>query len=60
MPRTLDEKNRRARQTNPQKSGIRTGNPQLEPHAGGEARSAPRRHAPRRRVKAKAGAPSGD
>jgi hypothetical protein len=34
MPRRLDEKNRRADQVNPTKSGIRTGNPQLEAKAG--------------------------
>lgn len=57
MPRRLDEKNRRARQVNPLKSGVRTGNPQLESHEPHEVRSSPRQRKPRRRgaVKAKHG-----
>jgi hypothetical protein len=49
MRRSLDEKNRRARQVNPVKSGIRTGNPQLESHEADEVRSSPGQRAPRRR-----------
>jgi hypothetical protein len=33
MPRTLDEKNKAADRVNPTKSGIRSGNPELEPEA---------------------------
>jgi hypothetical protein len=61
MPRTLDRKNRRARQLNPLKSGIRTGNPQLEAHDADEVRFSPRQRAPRRpgAAKAKPGVRSG-
>jgi hypothetical protein len=48
MPRSLDEKNRHARQLNPAKMGIRTGNPQLESHEPHEVRSSPRQRKPRR------------
>lgn len=34
MPKKLDEDNRRAPRTNPLRSGVRTGNPQLEPGSG--------------------------
>jgi hypothetical protein len=33
MPRALDEKNKDADRVNPTKSGMRTGNPQLEPES---------------------------
>lgn len=51
MPRSLDQKNRRARQVNPKRSGVRTGNPQLESHEADEVRSSPRQRPPRRRGK---------
>jgi hypothetical protein len=50
VPRKLDEKNRRATKLNPTRSGVRTGNPQLESHEGGEQRDSPRQRAPRRRA----------
>jgi hypothetical protein len=34
MADKLERENRRADKVNPDKSGIRTGNPQLDPHAG--------------------------
>jgi hypothetical protein len=57
MPRSLDEKNRHAPEVNPAKSGIRTGNAQLESHEPREVRSSPRQRKPRRpgAVKAKQG-----
>lgn len=39
MTRRLDDKNRRAAEVNPSKSGIRTGNPQLEPKTGAPRRA---------------------
>lgn len=48
MPRKTDDENRRAAEVNPAKSGIRTGNPQLEPYEGGAVRASPRQRAPRR------------
>jgi hypothetical protein len=47
VARKPDDDNRRAAEVNPTKSGIRTGNPQLEPHDEGEVRASPRK--PRRR-----------
>ena len=52
MPRRLDDKNRRADQVNPSKSGVRTGNPQLEPKAGTPRRA---RRGKRRTVRVKSG-----
>lgn len=52
MSKKLDENNRRAPRVNPGKSGIRTGNPQLEPGSGEGGRA----NRPKRRpVKAKEG-----
>ncbi len=48
MRRSIDEKNRQARQVNPLKSGVRTGNPQLESHDADEVRSSPRQRPKRR------------
>lgn len=47
MPRKPAEENVRAEHVNPEKSGIRTGNPQLAAHEGGDIRSQPRQRAPR-------------
>jgi hypothetical protein len=52
MARKLDDANRRARKVNPSRSGMRTGNPQLEAHEGDQVRSSPRQRSPRRRGKA--------
>lgn len=49
MGRRIDTANRRAGRTNPEKSGIRTGNPQLEAHESDQVRSSPRQRTPRRR-----------
>jgi hypothetical protein len=51
MARKLDDSNRRARKVNPTRSGMRTGNPQLEAHEGEEVRSSPRQRTPRPRRK---------
>lgn len=48
MPRSIDKKNRQARQVNPLRSGVRTGNPQLESHDAGEVLSSPRQRPKRR------------
>ena len=50
MPRKLDDENRRATKINPTSSGVRTGNPQLESHEGGESRDSPPQRAPPRRA----------
>jgi hypothetical protein len=51
MARSTDEANRRATRINPTRSGMRTGNPQLEAHEGDEVRSSPRQRTPRPRGK---------
>lgn len=50
MPRKLDDENRRAAKVNPTRSGVRTGNPQLESGEGGQGRDSPSRRRPRRRA----------
>jgi hypothetical protein len=50
VARKTDDENRRAAEVNPSKSGIRTGNPQLEPHEGGTVHASPRQRTPRRRA----------
>ncbi len=54
MPRKIDKENRRAERLNPSKTGVRTGNPQLEAHREDEVRSLPRQRTPRKRAKARA------
>ncbi|HWG79485.1 MAG TPA: hypothetical protein VN681_06920 [Stellaceae bacterium] len=49
MPRKLDDENRRAAKVNPSRSGVRTGNPQLESHEGDKGHDS-RQRAPRRRA----------
>ena len=51
VPRKLDDDNRRATKVNPTSSGVRTGNPQLEPRDSGEARDSPPRRRAMLRVK---------
>jgi hypothetical protein len=46
VTRKIVEENRRAEEMNPRKSGIRTGNPQLEPHEGEQVRTPERQRAP--------------
>jgi hypothetical protein len=48
MPHKLDEKHRRAPHINPAKSGVRTGNPQLESHEADDIRFSSRPRKPRR------------
>ena len=51
MARKAEDANRRASKVNPSRSGMRTGNPQLEAHEGDEVRASPRRRAARPRAK---------
>jgi hypothetical protein len=50
VPRKLDDENRRAAKVNPTRSGVRTGNPQLQSHEGGDGRDSPPQRRPRRRA----------
>ncbi len=50
MPRKIDKENRRAERLNPSKTGVRTGNSQLEARGEDEIRSRPRQRTPRKRA----------
>ena len=53
MAKNLDRENRKARQINPEKSGMRSGNPQLDPerHAHDPAQAGQKPHRPEIRPK---------
>ena len=53
MAKDLDRENRKAPQTNPEKSGMRSGNPQLDPerHANEPDRAGQKPHRPEIRPK---------
>ena len=54
---TVDEKNRKAPQVNPAKSGIRSGNPQLDPDSVRNEEERPRTPKMPRHARRRSGAP---
>jgi len=53
MASNISRQNERAPRVNPIRSGMRTGNPQLEPHDAKEVRLPKRQRAPRRNERRK-------